>query len=198
MATERLQPHEMGNQSDQTHRDASSSSNGYIRDFATRQYEIYGQQQQHVGNGKDIMTSEMEIKHIEAENEKWKVNERQAIEDVINERGGKTSGEIQLKGEEGLKGAGKLKNHHWDHLDRMLDEIKELYNAGYGTEKARKKLNAKLKNLSDKVDNYMEKGDDDDEIYLNNINGELKEGLEDVVFINSINRCKNLVEDGRK
>ena len=141
MPTERLQHREVKNQrSDQTskRRDASSSSS-YIRDFAVYQYIIH--EQQHTGNGKDIMTPEMEMKDIQAEKKRWANNHEDAIAEVINERGGITGGEVQLGNQkEGLKGAGprntsdyfddneELHRSDWARLERKLNKVEKAFN----------------------------------------------------------------------
>jgi hypothetical protein len=82
--------------SDQTRRDASSN-NGRIRDFATHQYQLHGQQQREAEQrkGKSMMTPEMEAQYSQ-----------ENIQQVIKQRGGKTSpgSEIQLGNQKGLDG----------------------------------------------------------------------------------------------
>jgi hypothetical protein len=86
-----------------TRRDASHNG-GRVRDFATHQYQLYEQQQR---NEKSIMTPEMENQHIQDKQARYNNNHRKAIQEIIEQRHGKTSPQSEIPlgyQKEGLKG----------------------------------------------------------------------------------------------
>jgi hypothetical protein len=90
--------------------------------------------------GKNSMTPEMEMNHNQAQQERWDNNHQAAIQEIINERDGRTGGEIQLGNQEGLRGAGprntsdyfddneELHRSDWARLERKLNKVKKAFN----------------------------------------------------------------------
>jgi hypothetical protein len=76
-----------------TRRDASPN-NGRIRDFATLPFQR--QDAEHQRNEKSIMTPEMENQYTQDKQERCNNNHRKAIQEIIEQRHGKTSPQSEI------------------------------------------------------------------------------------------------------
>lgn len=121
------------------------SNNGRIRDFVAYQCQL-SDQQQYEGKGKGIMVQEVKARP-----------QREEIERVIKQRGGKTSGEIPLGYQDGLRGGIGPK-------DFLTEDEQEDYDAAPDTPLRRSTAEDNAVRLYSRARDLIHVGYDEDEI----------------------------------
>jgi hypothetical protein len=127
---------------------------------------------------------------------------------------GKSIDKVIIPDKEGLFAGAKLDSNHWYELESRLENIKREFNSlderkqrnvknGVDNSKDEKvknqedKINLDLGKLRSKVDNYVDKGDDDDYRWLDKINEHRPKDAEETAFLASIHMCLGYVASGK-
>jgi hypothetical protein len=156
---------------DQTQSDISSNQ-AQLHDIIQHLNLFSKQQQREQFKGKDAMTLERQMRDIKKNTEKYDKNEKEALQEIIEQRDGKTSSqsEIPLGYQEGLRGGMGARDYLTSSEEHYYDQA-DADNSDAWTNKERRAV--RLYNLADSL---IDEGYSSD--YIRSTVGERREELQ--------------------